>query len=197
MKKPLRYDDAVGDFALCREGCCNKKHRAKTERFQNRYLIRLLQLSAAGEVFLEGTCPLSRCPQTAKFPVPILLGTRRRWVRKATAFRGRSEQDRSALCAVCSTDILKTFQWNVFNRTRISRDTACRVRQNPKQPQKGCANVDAALLEFMVEMENRIMPQPELPSSKMQSSPPALLPPPASSNEHGSRPAAILRIPQR
>ena len=61
---------------------------------------RLLQLSAAGEVFLEGTCPLSRCPQTAKFPVPMLLGTRRRWVRKATAFRGRSEQDRSALCPV-------------------------------------------------------------------------------------------------
>ena len=58
---------------------------------------RLLQLSAAGEVFLEGTCPLSRCPQTAKFPAPLLLGARRRWVRKATAFRGRSEQDRSAL----------------------------------------------------------------------------------------------------
>ena len=58
---------------------------------------RLLQLSAAGEVFLEGTCPLSRCPQTAKLPAPLLLGARRRWVRKATAFRGRSEQDRSAL----------------------------------------------------------------------------------------------------
>ena len=58
---------------------------------------RLLQLSAAGEVFLEGTCPLSRCPQTAKFPAPLLLGARRRWVRKATAFRGRSKQDRSAL----------------------------------------------------------------------------------------------------
>ena len=158
--------------------------------------VRLIQLSTVGEVFLEGTCPLSRRPQTAKSPAPMLQGARRRWVRKATAFRGRSEQDRSALCAVCSTDILKTFQWNVFNRTRTSRDTACRVRQNPKQPQKGCANVDAALLEFMVEMENRIMPQPELPSSKMQSSLPALLPP-ASSNEHGSRPAAILRIPQR
>ena len=72
-------------------------HRAGTERFQNCCPIRLLQLSAAGEVFLEGTCPLSRCPQTAKFPAPLLLGARRRWVRKATAFRGRSEQDRSAL----------------------------------------------------------------------------------------------------
>ena len=36
---------------------------------------RLLQLSAAGEVFLEGTCPLSRCPQTAKFPAPYFWRT--------------------------------------------------------------------------------------------------------------------------
>ena len=74
MKKPLRYDDAVGAFVLCGGGC-NKKHRTKTERFQNCYLIRLLQLSAAGEVFLEGTCPLSRCPQTAKFPAPCFWRT--------------------------------------------------------------------------------------------------------------------------
>ena len=75
----------------------------------------LLQLSAAGEVFLEGTCPLSRRPQTAKSLVPMLLGTRRRWVRKAIAFRGRSEQDRSALCPACSTATLETFRWNVSN----------------------------------------------------------------------------------
>ena len=36
---------------------------------------RLLQLSAAGEVFLEGTCPLSRCPQTAKLPAPYFRRT--------------------------------------------------------------------------------------------------------------------------
>ena len=36
---------------------------------------RLLQLSAAGEVFLEGTCPLSRCPQTAKLPAPCFWRT--------------------------------------------------------------------------------------------------------------------------
>ena len=89
---------------------------------------RLLQLSAAGEVFLEGTCPLSRCPQTAKFPAPLLLGARRRWVRKATAFRGRSEQDRSALCAACSTMILKTFRWNVFNGISL-----CRNRRTTKR----------------------------------------------------------------
>ena len=74
----------------------------------------------AKQTLLEGTCPLSRCPQTAKFPVPILLGTGRRWVRKATAFRGRSEQDRSALCAGCCAVILKTFRWNVFNEISFS-----------------------------------------------------------------------------
>ena len=93
----------------------NVKHRAGTKRNGAVEPVRLLQLSAAGEVFLEGTCPLSRCPQTAKFPVPILLGARRRWVRKATAFRGRSEQDRSALFPACCSLILKTFRRNVFN----------------------------------------------------------------------------------
>ena len=47
-----------------------KNHRAETERFCNCCPIRLLQLSAAGEEFLEGTCPLSRRPQTAKLPAP-------------------------------------------------------------------------------------------------------------------------------
>ena len=77
--------------------------------------VRLIQLSTVGEVFLEGTCPLSRRPQTAKSPAPMLQGARRRWGRKATAFRGRSEQDRSALCPAYCYVILKTFQWNVFN----------------------------------------------------------------------------------
>ena len=36
-------------------------------------------------------------------------------MRKATAFRGRSEQDRSALFAVCCYVILETFRWNVSN----------------------------------------------------------------------------------
>ncbi|WP_302586830.1 hypothetical protein, partial [uncultured Ruminococcus sp.] len=31
------------------------------------------------------------------------------------AFRGRSEQDRSALCPVCCFLILETFRWNVSN----------------------------------------------------------------------------------
>ena len=36
-------------------------------------------------------------------------------MRKATAFRGRSEQDRSALCPACCAMILETFRWNVSN----------------------------------------------------------------------------------
>ena len=52
-----------------------KKHRAGTKRTGVVGLVRLLQLSAAGEVFLEGTCPLSRCPQTAKFPAPCFWRT--------------------------------------------------------------------------------------------------------------------------
>ena len=114
----LPYGQAEPCPQVCVRG--HGKHRAKTKKTGAVKLVRLLQLSAAGEVFLEGTCPLSRGPQTAKFPVPILLGTGRRWVRKATAFRGRSEQDRSALCAACSTMILKTFRWNVFNGVFLS-----------------------------------------------------------------------------
>ena len=103
-----------------------KKHRAGTKRNGVVELVRLIQLSTVGEVFLEGTCPLSRCPQTAKFPAPSLLGARRRWVRKATAFRGRSEQDRSALFAACSTMILKTFRWNVFSGISLCRNRRTR-----------------------------------------------------------------------
>ena len=52
-----------------------ENHRAGTERIGIVRFVRLLQLSAAGEVFLEGTCPLSRCPQTAKFPAPYFWRT--------------------------------------------------------------------------------------------------------------------------
>ena len=53
----------------------NKKHRAGTKRIGAVGFVRLLQLSAAGEVFLEGTCPLSRRPQTAKFSAPYFWRT--------------------------------------------------------------------------------------------------------------------------
>ena len=53
----------------------SKKFRVETKKFGVVGLVRLLQLSAAGEVFLEGTCPLSRCPQTAKFPAPCFWRT--------------------------------------------------------------------------------------------------------------------------
>ena len=113
--------------------CCKitrrqKKHRAETKRTGAVEHVRLLQLSAAGEVFLEGTCPLSRCPQTAKYSVPILLGARSRWVRKATAFRGRSEQDRSAL--VCRLLCCDFGNIPVECLQRISLDTNYQTRYN-------------------------------------------------------------------
>ena len=129
---------------MCGEECCNKKHRAKTERFQNRYLIRLLQLSAAGEVFLEGTCPLSRCPQTAKFPAPC-SGARRRWVRKATAFRGRSEQDRSALVSRLLCFDFENVPVERFQRILPllkSADTARRVPTMCTEHLANCAQLD-------------------------------------------------------
>ena len=52
-----------------------ENHRAGPERTGVVRFVRLLQLSAAGEVFLEGTCPLSRRPQTAKFPAPCFWRT--------------------------------------------------------------------------------------------------------------------------
>ncbi len=107
----------------------------KQNSFEKLSPKRLLQLSAAGEVFLEGTCPLSRRPQTAKFPAPVLLGARRKWVRKAIAFRGRCEQDRSALCPVYSADILETFRWNVSNGMCLDIKPTDTARRVPTAPQ--------------------------------------------------------------
>ena len=47
-------------------------------------------------------------------------------MRKATAFRGRSEQDRSALCPACCFLILETFRWNVSNGIFLSRNQRTR-----------------------------------------------------------------------
>ena len=55
-------------------------------------------------------------------------------MRKATAFRGRSEQDRSALCPACSSLILETFRWNVFNGIYLDinrgHGTTCPYNEN-------------------------------------------------------------------
>ena len=108
---------------------------------------RLIQLSTVGEVFLEGTCPLSRCPQTAKFPAPLLLGARRRWVRKATAFRGRSEQDRSALVSRLLFLDFENVPVERFQRDipfPKPADTARRVPTKPKRTEHlaNCAQLD-------------------------------------------------------
>ena len=130
--------------------CCKitrrqKKHRAETKRTGAVEHVRLLQLSAAGEVFLEGTCPLSRCPQTAKYSVPLLLGARSRWVRKATAFRGRSEQDRSALVSRLLCFDFENVPVERFQRILPllkSADTARRVPTMCTEHLANCAQLD-------------------------------------------------------
>ena len=71
----------------------HKNHRAGTKRTASVCPKRLIQLSAVGEVFLEGTCPLSRRPQTAKSPCPCFRAHGER-DKKRQLFAG-SEQDRS------------------------------------------------------------------------------------------------------
>ena len=80
--------------------------------------IRLIQLSTVGEVFLEGTCPLSRRPQTAKSPCPCFWAHGER-DKKRQLFAG-SEQDRSPcetgeekqdLCKVPVGRCKRTCQW--------------------------------------------------------------------------------------
>ena len=55
-----------------------------------------------------------RRPQAAKHFAPH-SGARRKRVRKATAFRGGSEQDRFPLFLFSGSKILKTSRWDVFN----------------------------------------------------------------------------------
>ena len=57
---------------------------------------RLLQLSAAGEVFLEGEQPSESLSADSEIPAPCFWRTGKVG-EKSEAFRGRSEQDRSAL----------------------------------------------------------------------------------------------------
>ncbi|WP_295219540.1 hypothetical protein, partial [Ruminococcus sp.] len=53
-------------------------------------------------------------PQRRNTPAHT-FAPRRKGVRKATAFRGESEQDRFPLFPIKVSNTLKTFQWNVFN----------------------------------------------------------------------------------
>ena len=91
---------------------------------------------------LRGHVPSKSPSADGEIPVPMLPGTRRRWVRKATAFRGRSEQDRSALCPACSTATLETFRWNVFNGMCLTQicghGTPC--------PYRGCCETASCFL---------------------------------------------------
>ena len=109
-------------------------------------------VSLSADSDLEGTCPL-RTPRQLRsvgsafsgtvfqnlfvsaryFLLSAFVGTRRavsdsfaRNKNEKTAFRGRSEQDRSALCPACCYMILKTFRQNVFNGIPLSRNRRTR-----------------------------------------------------------------------
>ncbi len=77
--------------------------------------------------------PRKGCSSCAQLARCKLVGTRRavsdsfaRNKNEKTAFRGRSEQDRSALCPACCYMILKTFRQNVFNGNPLSRNRRTR-----------------------------------------------------------------------
>ena len=59
-------------------------------------------------------------------------------MRKATAFRGRSEQDRSALFAVCCYVILETFRWNVSNGISLCRNRRTRHAVSLQRVLRNC-----------------------------------------------------------
>ena len=106
---------------------------------------RLLQLSAAGEVFSEGEQPSESLSADSEILVPILLGARGRWVRKATAFRGRSEQDRSALVSRLLCFDFGNVPVERFQRILPllkSADTARRVPTMCTEHLANCAQLD-------------------------------------------------------
>ena len=123
-----------------------KKYRAETDGNEVGCFIRLLQLSAAGEVFLEGTCPLSRCPQTATFPAPCFWRTGK--VGEKSDSFSRAERTRP-LRPVCRL-LLRDFENVPVERFQRHfpflkpADTARRVPTKPKRTEHlaNCAQLD-------------------------------------------------------
>jgi len=100
---------------------------------------RLLQLSAAGEVFLEGTCPLSRCPQTAKLPAPCFWRTEKVGEKSDSFSRAERTRPLRPVCRLLLCDFgnvpVERFQRD-FPLPK-STDTARRV------PTEGAAKLQA------------------------------------------------------
>ena len=132
--------------SFCRDRLCRvrqfqkrENHRAGTERTGIVRFVRLLQLSAAGEVFLEGTCPLSRRPQTAKSPAPCFWRTEKgtksgSFLRGANKTAPRVKPERkSKIFARSRWDVANEVSGSTENslqfRSTLCRDTACRVRR--------------------------------------------------------------------
>ena len=107
----------------------SKKHRAGTKRNGVVGLVRLIQLSAVGEVFLEGTCPLSRCPQTAKFPAPCFWRTEKVGEKSDSFSRAERTRPLRPVSRLLFLDFenvpVERFQRDI--PPLKSADTACRV----------------------------------------------------------------------
>ena len=101
----------------------NTKHRAETKRFQNRCPEKAAPAERSWREVLRRRGASCVAVRRQRNSLRHASGARRRWVRKAAAFRGRSEQDRSALCPACCATILETFRRNVFNGICVDTKT--------------------------------------------------------------------------
>ena len=115
-----------------------ENHRAGTERTGVVRFVRLLQLSAAGEVFLEGTCPLSRRPQTAKFPAPCFWRTEKVGEKSDSFSRAERTRPLRPVCRLLCCDLenvpVERFQrvLSCFKRKRTRHAVSLRIYTNSK-----------------------------------------------------------------
>ena len=123
-----------------------KKHRAETKRTGAVGLVKLLQLSAAGEVFLEGTCPLSRCPQTAKFPAPCFWRTGKVGEKIDSFSRAERTRPLRPVCRLllCDFENVPVERFQRHFPFLKPADTARRVPTKPKRTEHlaNCAQLD-------------------------------------------------------
>ena len=115
-----------------------KQLQNETKRFQNCCPIRLIQLSAVGEVFLEGTCPLSRRPQTAKFPAPCFWRTEQVGEKSDSFSRAERTRPLRPVCRLLYCDLenvpVERFQrvLSCFKRKRTRHAVSLRIYTNSK-----------------------------------------------------------------
>ena len=107
------------DTAHCVPAFLRKTKRVvrKQNSFRTVCPKRLLQLSAAGEVFLEGEQPSESLSADSEIPAPCF------W---RTGKVGGANKTAPPLCPACCFLILETFRWNVSNGIFLSRNRRTR-----------------------------------------------------------------------